>query len=179
MFGYIRKMEGNTLTLEVPSSYDNRLLKCYRNGLGTSLQISDRVSFETQRRDNNLPKLIYICLADFDKCQGCNKPFDLAESQVACGCYDGFGRNIVKGVVKITAKEERSYPYGPGFKLSMALRNGNDTYHTVIFPNSPFYDLAKEIPVDAFCGIKGEIKQQNDEHILIRVFVFDPICLVN
>ena len=172
MFGYIHKLEANTVTLEVPSLCDSRLLKCHLNGIKTPLEVGLKVRFEAERRDNNLPKLTGICRAAFDTCTDCNKPYEITDAQVICEC---FGRKIIKGNLKITAKEERSYQYGPGIKLSMKLGNRIETYHAVIFSNSPFYDFAQELKVDDFCRVKGEIKEENYEHVLIRVFVFDTI----
>ena len=171
-FGIVNKIEKYTITLQVLESCSCKLLKCSLGNITTPFEVNSRVYIEIEPQVNKLPKLKTIHLADFDMCPDCNKPHDVTNAQIMCDCW---GMKLVKGSVKILGVEEKQYTYGPGVKLTMRLKDKEETYHAVLFGNSPFYLLATQLKVESFCFIKATVKDTNQENILLNVFAFDSM----
>ena len=171
-FGIVHKIETRSITFQVLESCSSKLLKCSLGNLAirTPVEVNSRVYVEIEPQVNQLPKLKTLHLSSFAMCSDCNKPCDLTSAQFMCDCW---GKTIVKGSAKIVGHEEKQYTYGPGVKLTMKLKDKEEAYYAVLFANSPFYNIAKQLKVDNFCFIKATVKDSTNDNVLLNVFSFE------
>ena len=58
-------------------------------------------------------------------------------------------------------------------KVSFAMVNRREHFHTIFFPKSPFYEIIKDFRVNDFYEIKGEVQKTGDEHILLNIYALE------